>query len=224
MVFIRHLPQDPIRSTLRNGGGANVALPSYALKPLLRRLRDLDKPRILDLGSADGPTLEFFAVRGCRVWIGDLTEVLPVAGRRPRPPPRVRRLKAIEPLPPLLRGRCPAQGEFDAVLCWDLIDLLLPEQAAGLVGEIRSRQKPGGLVWALFDSFHEPEAAYRRRVRVIGEQSLDVRVIPDPTAFRTIHQNRDVLAMFEGYEVVRSTFLRVGLREMLFARAAEGGP
>ncbi len=219
MVFIRKLPQDPIR-TVRDGQPVNLVHATHALKPLARRLHRIKKPCVLDLGSAEGSTLEFFAHCGCRVWVEDLAVALP----RPEKPTTVTRVRRVRPgpaPPPLLAERCPDDRLFDVVVCWNLLDLMPVEAATALVGEFRARLRPGGMVWAFFDSVRLASVEYRRRMRIRGEESLDHILQPDRTVVRFVHQNRDVQGMFEGFEVLSSTFLRVGLREMLFRRLPE---
>ena len=219
MVFIRELPQDPIR-TVRNGRPVNLVHATHALKPLVRRLHRLKKPCVLDLGSAEGPTLEFFTHCGCRVWVEDLAAILPQP-EKPAKVTRVRRVRPGQTPPPLLAERYPDDRLFDVVVCWNILDLMPVEAATALVGEFRTRLRPGGMVWAFFDSVRLASVEYRRRMRIRGEESLDHFLQPDRTIVRFVHQNRDIQGMFEGFEVLSSTFLRVGLREMLFRRLPE---
>jgi len=53
------------------GGDASIAV-SHILTKFLKRLRHLEKPRLLDLGRLSGSNIEFFAQRGCRVQVEDL--------------------------------------------------------------------------------------------------------------------------------------------------------
>jgi hypothetical protein len=200
------------------GAPPALVLPTHALKALLRRLRRVEQPQVLDLGPAEDANLQFFTQRGCRVSVEDLAEALPPAPER-RSSSRVRRAGAPPVMPRLLDERRPLDEGFDLVLCWDLLELLTADAAAGLVAELSSRLRPRGMVWTLFDSGSKP-AAGLRRFRILGEDSLEHRLRPERTVTRLVHQNRDVLAMFQGFEVVSSTFLRVGIRELLFAKAS----
>jgi hypothetical protein len=216
MVFIRELPQDPIRA-VRGGRPVNLVHPTHALKPLIGRLHRMKKPCVLDLGSAEGPTLEFFTKNGCRVWVEDLAAALPQPSQSPRSA-RVRRVRPRQAPPRLLADRYPSDRLFDLILCWNLLDLMPVEAAAALVGEFRAHLPCGGMVWAFFDSVSAAPVEYRRRFRIRCEENLDHVLQPDRSVVRFVHQNRDILSMFEGFEVLSSTFLRVGLREMLFRR------
>lgn len=219
MAFLRHLPGESGRIAARRGAAGGSVHPTYALRPLLRRLRRIERPQVLDLGAAADVNLEFFTQRGCRVTVEDLADVLPRPTER-RPSARVRRAGSRPAPTCLLEARCPEGERFDLALCWDLLDLLGVDAAAGLVQEIRSRLRSKGLVWAFFAASAEAAAVSPRRFRILGEESLEHRLRPGPAAARSVHQSRDILAMFDGFEVVCSTFLRVGMREMLFARAA----
>lgn len=218
MAFIRHLPNAQGRGAALRGEAARLAHPTYALRALLRRLRRIEQPRVLELGAAEGANLEFFTQHGFRVTVEDLVEALPRPPER-RTTSRVRRAGAPPARSSLLESRRPEREAFDLVLLWDMLDLLSVEAAAGLVQELRSRLRPRGLVWALFDSSVRSAAPCLRRFRIVGEDSLEQRLRLDRPVLRFVHNNRDILAMFDGFEVVCSTFLRVGLREMLFGRA-----
>ncbi len=218
MVFPRDLLKQRGRSSLGRSAPASLVHPTYALRPLLRRLRRIEHAQVLDLGAAEDVNLEFFSRLGGRVSVEDLIDDLPRPLEK-RTVTRVRRARAVSPPPSLLGERRPEEELFDLVLCWDLLDLLSPEAAAGLVRELRSRLRPRGMVWALFESRTASSPGCLRRFRILGEESLEHRLQPELPVARLVHPNRDILAMFDGFEVVCSTFLRVGLREMLFARA-----
>lgn len=218
MAFIRNLPKDLTRSGALRGGPPSLVLPTHALKVLLRRLRRIEQPQVLDLGPAEDANLQFFTQRGCRVAIEDLAETLPPAPER-RSSSRVRRAGVAPVLPRLLEARRPPDERFDLVLCWDLLELMPSDTASGLVAEISARLRPRGMVWALFDSSSRA-AACLHRFRILAEDSLEHRLRPERPVTRLVHQNRDVLAIFQGFEVLSSTFLRVGVRELLFGKAA----
>jgi hypothetical protein len=218
MAIVREQPSESGRFAARRDPGRGVLHPTYALRPLLRRLRRLDRPHVLDLGAAEGPNLEFFTQRECRVRVENLLEALPLSDKI-RPIVRVRR-STPRTVPDLLAERHPAEEAFDLVLAWDLLDLVDADVAAGLAREMRSRLRSGGMVWALFDTSLRTAPALPRRFRIVNEHSLEHRLLDGRTTARLIHQNRDILRMFDGFEVLSSTHLRVGLREMLFGRAA----
>jgi len=132
----------------------------------------------------------------------------------------LRRRSTPRAVPDLLAGRHPAEEVFDLVLAWDLLDLVDADVAAGLAREMRSRLRAGGMVWALFDTSLRTAPALPRRFRIVNEHSLEHQLLTGRVTARLIHQNRDILRMFDGFEVLSSTHLRVGLREMLFGRAA----
>jgi len=53
-------------------GGDTSIVVSHILVKFLKRLRHLERPRLLDLGRLSGSNIEFFAQRGCRVQVEDL--------------------------------------------------------------------------------------------------------------------------------------------------------
>jgi SAM-dependent methyltransferase len=53
------------------------ALASHILAKFLKRLRAMEKPRLLDLGRVSGANIEFFARARCRVQVEDLVQSLP---------------------------------------------------------------------------------------------------------------------------------------------------
>jgi 2-polyprenyl-3-methyl-5-hydroxy-6-metoxy-1,4-benzoquinol methylase len=219
MPILRQVPQDGALGALRPHAEPGRVHPSHALRPLLRRLRRIEQPQVLDLGPAESVNIEFLTRRGCRVSVEDLAEALPPPAER-RHPSSVQRPRVARVPQSVLAARRPGGELFDAVLCWDLLDLLMVEAARDLVLEIRPRLRPRGLVWALFDSAPRSSPAPVRRFRILGEDSLEHEIRAERPVGRFLHQNRDIIQMFDGFEVLSSTFLRVGMREMLFGRAA----
>ena len=63
---------------LERSGGSIVV--SHILAKFLKRLRHIERPRLLDLGRLSGSNIEFFAQRGCRVQVEDLLLALESAG------------------------------------------------------------------------------------------------------------------------------------------------
>lgn len=53
-------------------GSAGPTVVSHILTKFLKRLRQTEKPHLLDLGRLCGPNIEFFAQRGCKVQVEDL--------------------------------------------------------------------------------------------------------------------------------------------------------
>src|SRR6185503_14069611 len=53
-------------------GSEEPVIASHILAKFLKRLRPIEKPRLLDLGRLCGANIEFFAQRGCKVQVEDL--------------------------------------------------------------------------------------------------------------------------------------------------------
>ena len=61
-----------------DGGAGGVAV-SHILAKFLKRLRQMERPHLLDLGRLSGSNIEFFAQRGCKVHVEDLLLALEAA-------------------------------------------------------------------------------------------------------------------------------------------------
>ena len=132
---------------------------------------------------------------------------------------------AARPEPtPLSAGFSYADGAFDAILAWDLVNYYDPQSARRLAGEIGRILRPGGLVygWLHSRSAPGPGPDGPRRFRILDE----ARLVEEPFAGRPLHrhlyQNRDIEKMFADLRIAEMYFLKSGIREMLLEKRAPG--
>jgi SAM-dependent methyltransferase len=144
-------------------------------------------------------------------------------GRSTAAPGAANAARATAPEPtPLSAAFSYADGSFDAILAWDLINYYDPQSARRLAGEIGRILKPGGLVYGWIHSkpLHHPDGP--RRFRIVDETKIQEEPFAGRAIPRHIYQNRDLQKMFTDQRIVEMYFLKNGVREMLMEKRAPG--
>ncbi len=105
-----------------SGGSTRQEHQSPCLKLLSERLGEGGRHLIMDLGPAVGPNIQFFAERGCKLYIADLHESLFSAS--------VRQPENERAFEQMLENDLPStDGQaVDVILTWDLLNYLTVEQ------------------------------------------------------------------------------------------------
>jgi len=88
---------------------------------------------------------------------------------------------------------------------------------------LRTAIAPGGAVLAIFSP---PQAAGPRdrfRYRIVAEGSIRVEKVEGRRAISHAYQNRDIIRLFEGFELQNLNTRRNGQREALLFKAREEG-
>ena len=189
------------------------AYPTQNLKRLVELLRGSPRPHLLDIGRLTDRNIEWFIHKDFRVTIDEQFHKLPAA------PPAVESAspRRPEPAPPALLPPLEfPDGQFDAVIAWDLYDFLAPLQAQALTAEIGRVLKPRGLLLAFF---HSDRSVAERAIRYHILQ--DDRLEYHPTrgvARRRVYENMDIQQIFSEFEVVNTCFLANQVREVLVRR------
>ncbi len=216
-----------VAAPVRGGAKAEtqeIARESKGLKEFLWNLDGLGRGALLDLGPAWQTTLSFFIERGFRVTSEDLLRAwkefrgeeekrLQMAtGGQPESIDMTPQGRAERFLASNLRY---ADGSFDAVLLWDLVDYLEPELARRVVACLTGLLRPGGVVFAIFHS-RKPEKFHRYRVL----DSLTLQVLPGENSFsaQRVYQNREIQDLFGRYRTMKSFVSRDQFREVLLIK------
>jgi len=196
---------------------------SNGLKDFLWLISDVENGRLLDLGQLSQATLSFFIERGFRVTTDDMLrswkEFRSAEEEKERNAPPS---DFNEPLTPeeiaqhfLEHSLQYPDGEFNAILAWDIFDHL----DAGLLARVASRLHdivhPGGAVLALFHS-KQPERSCR--YRIVDNQTIEIAPTGPPSPHVRIFQNRELLNLFGRFRSAKTFVGRDQLREGLFIK------
>ena len=166
---------------------------------------------MLELGPAIGSNITLLGERfGCKIYVKDLYADLD----------RHANEAALDRLPEFLDGRFAEFGEsIDAVLCWDVFDYLFPAAARVLAAGLTQALRPRGALLAFFGVGRPGEAGYTRYVIEHGTH-LSRRFSPGACGRQRALENRDILRLFAGLELLDSVLLRSGVREIVFRKPA----
>lgn len=188
---------------------------SKALEHVARWLDQQYHPYILDLGSASGANLDFYARYGSQVEFLDLHHQIEKA--RSGSNDLHRPDGFADAVRGLLRG---SGGEaddrrrpFDLILAWDVLDYITPEQIKGLSKALHPRCRRGTRLFAQV-SYTGTIPARPVRMTVVGEERLQCEtehaVRPSPQYTEPL-----LLKNLKDFGVDQSCLLRRGTREFV---------
>ena len=184
--------------------------PTKALRKFLATLTSRANPVLLDLGPVIGPNVSFFGEQlGCKIVVEDLYDDVDR-----------RAAGGDESLASHLSKRIThADGTFDGILCWDLIDFLPPQAAQALAVQLTRVLAVDGALLGFFSTAASRETTFTKFV-VEDEQTLRHRPYGAARTRSRVLQNRDIIKLFEGLRVSDSFLLQTHLREILFRKPA----
>lgn len=190
-------------------GASGDVVASRTLATFLVFLSSRPGAQVLELGPAIGSNITFLGERfGCKIHVKDLYADLD----------RHANEAALDRLPEFLEGRFAEFGEsIDAVLCWDVFDYLVPAAASVLAAGLIQTLRPGGALLAFFGAGRPGEARYTRYLIEHGTH-LRFRFSPGACGRQRVLENRDILRLFAGLDLVDSVLLRSGVREVVFRK------
>lgn len=187
---------------------------SLGLRALVDGLRAASRPAVLDLGQPVAGNLRFLSALQCRLRVVDLHRSLCAEPLESRAPGAMGAL--AERLLPLQ-----ADERFDAILAWDVLDYLRPDQVACVMARLISRLQPSAQVLA-FVSTQPQIPAEPARYRILDRERVEgVRPAREGAAAPTRPGPRftqsDLAHMMPGLSVRRCYLLRSGIQEYLLA-------
>ena len=201
-------PPQPTADLRQTGGGEQQTL---ALGPVLRELERRRRPRVLDLGPALGASVEFLAGYSVQLFIADLFRSLRSSTGQ-LPPDAARLRRALEEQLPL-----PAEGPFDLVLAWDLLNYFAADQLEALGQHLGALCRPGGQLFAL--------VATRGN---IGDRPMNFEIVArDLLRYRPTgaqqrpgpgYRETALERLLDAFAVQTSFLLRNGMQEYIFTR------
>lgn len=183
---------------------------SLALKELLAGLRPGSRHSVLDLGPSVAANVRLLAGLSCRVRIADLVRSLaaePVESRRPEAMPAL--LERLLPLAP--------DERFDAVLAWDVLDYLRPDQVSCLADRVGPACRAEAPV-LVFTSTGRNIPATPLRYRIVDRENVAYEGAREPSRPCPRYGQHDLRRMMPAFSVRRSFLLRTGIQEFLLAR------
>src|SRR4051812_7350010 len=137
-----------------------------ALPKFLQTLTSREQPVLLDLGPVVGSNVSFFGEQlGCKIFVEDIFADLD----------RHIRAGTLEAFPAFLKTRFPqADGDFDGILCWDLMDYLDRPAAQELANQLTRVLRPDGALLGFFGSAAAQDARYTKFI-IVDEVNLKHR-------------------------------------------------
>jgi hypothetical protein len=187
---------------------------SQALKALLDSLRPESRHTVLDLGPPIAGNIEFLSALSCRVRIADLHRSLAAESIEDRRPEAMgATLARLLPIAP--------DERFDALLAWDVLDYLRPDQVSTLMSRLTAACREEALVLVLASTRRQIPATPLRH-RILDRESMVSEGPLEPQRPGPAHGQTDLRRMMPGFSVRHSVLLRSGVQEYLFARGAEG--
>jgi SAM-dependent methyltransferase len=183
--------------------------PSRLLERLLRSVLPDDpdseeRPEIILLGPPRGHQIEFFTHQGCRVAVEDVSEFLEAA----------REAAGQEGSPPLALALDQPEARFQAAMLFDVIDRLDDAAVLVLLAEVGRVLAPGGYLLALSDSRPGGVPEPPREV-VLAAGGYRFEETGGRPYRRKKRANRDLLRIFEGFNVQQLQLRTDGVREIL---------
>jgi predicted SAM-dependent methyltransferase len=184
-------------------------LVSKGLPKFLAALTQQSSPVLLDFGPVIGTNVEHFGERlGCKLFIEDLLADIE----------RHTKAGTLDQLPASFDKRFRhGEASVDGILCWDVFDFLDKHAAPALARQIVRMLKPGGIVMSFFCSSPVENATFTK-YEIVDDTSLRHRHHPGIGGPKRVLQNRDIIRMFEGLNVLDSFLLKTNTREMLLRR------
>lgn len=202
-------PEDGVRRD------AGPAVATKVLGKFLSALSSREAPAVLDLGPVVGSNVSFLGEHlSCRLRVEDLLSDVD----------RLTKSGETETLPAFLEQRFPYEpGQFDAVLCWDVLDYLERPAATVLARQIVEWVKPGGAVLCVFNMVLDTAPVHTRYV-IADVDHLHYRRSASSSPRRVVYQNRDIERLFTGLYVSESFLLQNKVREVLLRKKAATPP
>ena len=115
----------------------------------------------------------------------------------------------------------PPGGTFDLVLVWNLMDLLVPDERAGLIGRLHEITGPGARIYMVVDS-SGAEVTQPFRFTVLDSSHLRQEPMGQLQPLRHPLLPAEVMRVLSPFEVLHAFTLRNGLREYVGAKGGGG--
>lgn len=207
----------------RGGGAATSAASAIQLSPGIRQSKGLrefwnavgaaDGMQILDLGAASQQNINFITGLGHRLCTEDLYRSLQFDASR-KPTAESVEAEAAQ----FFRDNLNYQkGQFDGVLCWDLLDFLPDSVIAPLVAVLYEFLKPDGHLLGFFHAGQPGQIVPVEQYRICGPDQLQVTQRGTGKLWRSFN-NRAIESLFRDYASLKFFLTKDNLREVIIVR------
>jgi SAM-dependent methyltransferase len=202
------------RETAPAGAASRVSRRSTGLAEFTRILADKEGASVLDLGPTSPANISFLTGFGGRVCTEDIVH----ASREPRyivKQPDGSLL--LDPHKFFAENLSQPEGQFDAVLCWDVADYLTEPLVKPLVERLSFLLKPKGVLLAFFHAKEAGPGVPPSRYHIVSGELLDLEPRHD-LRLQRVFNNRHVENLFKGFSSLKFFLARDNVREVLAVR------
>jgi 2-polyprenyl-3-methyl-5-hydroxy-6-metoxy-1,4-benzoquinol methylase len=200
-------------SRIAGGVDASVTRPSRGLEEFFSYIRDQSGLTILDLGGATQENIDFITNLGHRLYSENFLQILQDT------------FGADEMVGESNSGQIDyflrqtldyAEGQFDGVLIWDVLERLAPAPAllAAVVGRLHRIVRPKSYMLAFFHSDDKLKTVPMYTFRIMEKNELQV-VQHGARQATQLFNNRSLERLFGGFESVKFFLTRERLRELI---------
>lgn len=169
--------------------------------------------QILDLGAASQQNINFITGLGHRLCTEDLYRSLQFEAAR-KPTAESVENEAAQFFRENLNYQ---KGQFDGVLCWDLLDFLPDSVIQPLVGLLYEFLKPDGHLLAFFHTGQPGQIVPVEQYRIGGPDQLQVTQRGTGKLWRSFN-NRAIESLFRDYASLKFFLTKDNLREVIIVR------
>lgn len=180
----------------------------------LRRIKDQEGLRVLDLGPTSSKNITFFTGQGHSIHNEDLLAESTLPVYIVRTPEGGRAIDQARFWEENLKLQ---DNSFDAALCWDIPDYLDESLVKPFIERLQHVMRPGGVLLAYFHTRDAgPDAPYYR-YHVGGADSVDLQRGPN-FRLQRVFNNRHIENLFKEFASIKFFLSRDHIREVLVIR------
>jgi hypothetical protein len=111
-----------------------------------------------------------------------------------------------------------AGDAYAGALVWDTLSMMPPTEARRRAAILFDRLEEGGAVLAFFGSTAPAAALQRERYRIISENLIRPELVKGRVGRRHPYQNREIIGLFERFDLDLLHTHKNGQREVLFVK------
>src|SRR5215471_1905046 len=198
----------------RTSTGRRTSRRSTGFAAFTHSLADYDQVSVLDLGPTSAANITFLTGFGGRVYNVDVLRSSQDKAFLVRQEDGTETLDAAKFFCENLDY---PEGQFDAILCWDIPDYLNEALVKPMVERIHKILKPGGILLAFFHTKDAGHDSPYCRYHIVNKEVLDLEPRPD-FRLQRVFNNRHIENLFKGFASLKFFLARDNIREVLVVR------